>query len=78
MFERLARGWFQGSGSHSYNSFIRALFEGNLEEMNVYMNEVATSCFSTFDTGTKPSQKATPERFYHGFVLGLRNLKEIK
>lgn len=26
--------------------------------------------FGRFDTGTKPSEKQ-PERFYHGFVLGL-------
>ena len=26
--------------------------------------------FSSFDTGTRPSE-AEPERFYHGFVLGL-------
>ena len=26
--------------------------------------------FSSFDSGTKPSD-AAPERFYHGFVLGL-------
>ena len=24
-----------------------------------------------FDSGTKPSEKSEPERFYHGFVLGL-------
>jgi len=27
--------------------------------------------FSSFDAGTHPSEKANPERFYHGFVLGL-------
>ncbi len=27
--------------------------------------------FSFFDTGNKPSERAEPERFYHGFVLGL-------
>ena len=39
--------------------------------MNVYMNEVARLTFSNFDTGNRPSGKANPERFYHGFVLGL-------
>ena len=34
------------------------------------MNDVAFKIFSYFDTGTNPS-KAQPERFYHGFVLGL-------
>ena len=39
--------------------------------MNKYMNEITSAMFSTFDTGKKPSEKAEPERFYHGFVLGL-------
>lgn len=39
--------------------------------MNHYMNEVALSTFSYFDTGKKYSDELAPERFYHGFVLGL-------
>ena len=35
-----------------------------------YMNRVALKTFSYFDTGKEPSG-AEPERFYHGFVLGL-------
>lgn len=35
------------------------------------MNEVALTTFSSFDTGTHPSANAQPERFYHGFVLGM-------
>ena len=27
--------------------------------------------FSCFDSGNKPSEESEPERFYHGFVLGL-------
>ncbi|MBO6133311.1 MAG: PD-(D/E)XK nuclease domain-containing protein, partial [Lachnospiraceae bacterium] len=27
--------------------------------------------FSFFDTGDRPSDRTEPERFYHGFVLGL-------
>lgn len=38
--------------------------------MNRYMNDVALSTFSVFDTGNQPSE-SEPERFYHGFVLGL-------
>lgn len=43
--------------------------------MNIYMNRVALEIFSSFDTGSsctkdKPSV-GEPERFYHGFVLGL-------
>ena len=35
------------------------------------MNEVALATFSSFDTGSHPSGRTQPERFYHGFVLGL-------
>ena len=38
--------------------------------MNHYMNRVALATFSYFDTGKNPSGEE-PERFYHGFVLGL-------
>ena len=38
--------------------------------MNAYMNRVALRTFSYFDVGKKPSEEE-PERFYHGFVLGL-------
>ena len=34
------------------------------------MNRVALKTFSYFDTGNNPSYDE-PERFYHGFVLGL-------
>ena len=43
---------------------------GDKKAMNAYMNRVALSTFSYFDTGRNPSVEA-PERFYHGFVLGL-------
>ena len=50
---------------------MKALLKGSLKEMNIYMNDVALATFSSFDTGKKPSEKGQPERFYHGFVLGL-------
>ncbi|MCI8995785.1 MAG: hypothetical protein HFI30_08885, partial [Lachnospiraceae bacterium] len=54
-----------------YNDFIKALLSDDLKAMNHYMNKVALATFSSFDTGNKPSESAEPERFYHGFVLGL-------
>ena len=53
------------------NAFYKALLKGDLEGMNDYMNAISCELFSSFDTGKKPSQKTQPERFYHGFVLGL-------
>lgn len=70
MFEKMVRDWFSES-EHSYNEFIRALLRGDLKAMNAYMNRVALATFSFFDTGKRPSEYAEPERFYHGFVLGL-------
>jgi hypothetical protein len=39
--------------------------------MNEFMNEVALNSFSSFDIGGRISKLDAPERFYHGFVLGL-------
>lgn len=69
MFSNMIRGWFSGSNS-SYNDFIKALLKDDLDAMNDYMNRVALSTFSYFDTGAGPAG-AEPEKFYHGFVLGL-------
>ena len=69
MFRSIVRGWFRCAKT-DYNGFVKALLNGNLKEMNVYMNEVTLKTFSYFDTGKNPS-RSEPERFYHGFVLGL-------
>lgn len=70
MFKNMVRGWFMGDASN-YNAFIKALLLGDRKAMNRYMNRVALATFSFFDVGNKPSAYAEPERFYHGFVLGL-------
>lgn len=70
MFSEMFTGWFQNTRSN-YNAFIKAMLCGNIKEMNAYMNEVALATFSSFDTGSHPSDRTQPERFYHGFVLGL-------
>ena len=70
MFESMFAGWFENQDAN-YNDFVKALLKGNLKEMNIYMNDVALATFSSFDTGRRPSAKSQPERFYHGFVLGL-------
>lgn len=69
-FERMIEGWFS-QHTQDYNGFIKALLRDDLKAMNVYMNRVALATFSFFDTGNHPSESAEPERFYHGFVLGL-------
>ena len=69
MFKNMVRGWFQPAKA-DYNDFIKAMLVGDKKAMNAYMNRVALNIFSYFDTGNRPSGEE-PERFYHGFVLGL-------
>ena len=69
MFNNMVRGWFK-CVQVDYNDFIKAMLEDDIDAMNEYMNRVAFSTFSYFDTGREPSREE-PERFYHGFVLGL-------
>jgi len=69
MFEGLISNWF--AEGDRYSNFIKALLLNDLKYMNQFMNDLSVSMFSSFDTGKKPSEKTEPERFYHGFVLGL-------
>ena len=72
MFRRMVAEWFrQPASASAYNTFIKALLLGDVDAMNTYINRVASATFSYFDTGKNPSGEAEPERFYHGFVLGL-------
>lgn len=68
MFGKLIRDWF--ANDQSFNGFVKSMLAGNVLDMNRYMNDVALNTFSSFDSGNKPSGKE-PEKFYHGFVLGL-------
>lgn len=84
MFQRIIEDWF-ARFAPSYNEFIKALLLGDTRAMNTYMNRTALATFSclacvkrssgpflsSFDTGKRPSATTEPERFYHGFVLGL-------
>ncbi|MDE6977618.1 MAG: ATP-binding protein [Lachnospiraceae bacterium] len=69
MFEQLIEGWFKGCGRVNY-AFLHALMTDDVKAMNTYMNRVALQTFSYFDALSHPSEEE-PERFYHGFVLGL-------
>lgn len=72
MFRSMVRSWFD-SPSSNYNDFLKALLLGDIKAMNTYMNKVTLEMFSYFDTGhgSQGERGANPERFYHGFVLGL-------
>ena len=70
MFEDMVKNWFSDDNI-PYHGFLQAFLQNDIDYMNDYMNLVAEQIFSSFDTGNKPSKSADPERFYHGFVLGL-------
>lgn len=69
MFRRIISDWFAGCRRLN-NAFLQAMLTGDVRAMNTYMNKVALQTFSYFDTGKNPSEEE-PERFYHGFVLGM-------
>ena len=70
MFSSLFKGWFYQSRSN-YNQFVKALLNSDLDAMNYYMNQISMATFSYFDMSGKEDESGAPERFYHGFVLGL-------
>ena len=61
----LISNWFKNSITYN-RKFIKALLSDNLEDMNINLNHITKNVFSFFDTSGHE-----PERFYHGFVLGL-------
>lgn len=69
MFIIIVKEWFDETDD-SYSEFVSAMLQGNKKYMNEYMNNITQDVFSYFDTGKRPSRQE-PERFYHGFVLGL-------
>ena len=69
MFQRMIHDWF-APVQPDYNDFVKAMVAGDVDAMNEYMNRIALQTFSYFDTGDRASG-AEPERFYHGFVLGV-------
>ena len=74
MFENMIRDWFSDEDV-PYNEFVRALLRDDVKEMNHYMNDISMATFSYFDVGNSQNNHTLksdrPERFYHGFVLGL-------
>ena len=70
-FKDMVKKWFAPAHKGTLNSLSRALLEGDAEAAEQRLGTVVSSCVSTFDTGTKASKKAQPERFFHGLVLGM-------
>ena len=71
MFRGMVKGWFGGNSEMAYSNIIKALLMNDVDGMNEFMNRIALHSFSSFDIAKNASDDDAPERFYHGFVLGL-------
>ena len=68
MFEDMVRGWFNEGGY--FGKFVTAMLCGNVEGVENYLGEIMLNTMSYFG-GEAESETKTPEKFYHGLVLGL-------
>jgi len=69
-FRKMIKKWFNNTGKN-YNEFVKSLLNDNLDTMEECLENLAVSMMSFFDGGKNESEKVSPEKFYHGFVLGL-------
>ena len=69
MFRKMILAWFKKDAS--FDEFVSAMFREDVMEMNIYMEEVMSSVFSSFDSMENTSDRKNTENFYHGLVLGL-------
>lgn len=70
MFEKMVSGWFTAKTTR-YSRLLRSLLDGNTDDLNEYMNLLTESMFSYFDCADSEDDFYAPEKFYHGFVLGM-------
>ena len=70
MFRKLIKDWFMES-EDNYSDFISAMLCCDIQTMNEYMNLLTVSMVSSFDSSKNANDFLAPEKFYHGFVLGL-------
>ncbi|MBQ7457227.1 MAG: AAA family ATPase [Desulfovibrio sp.] len=63
--------WFEELSNEDY-TFLQALLDDDIENMNELMSDICESTFSYFDIrGSVKNERREAENFYHGFVLGL-------
>jgi len=79
LYSTQIQSWFGGSSDtlQIYQKMLQNLVAGNIDEFCELFSLFSVETISSFDTGGKK-----PEKFYHGFVLGmlasLRETHEIK
>lgn len=65
MLLEFIKGWFSNS-RNGYSDFVTAMLCHDVEYMTEYLSKICNRVFSYYDTSGDE-----PERFYHGFVLGM-------
>lgn len=67
IYRSMVKGWLaERLGYEQYDAFLGALLKGNLLDFSKMLKKILVETLSIFDvTGNNP------EKFYHGFVLGL-------
>ena len=67
LYRDVIRGWLgQAIGYEQYLAFLLSLTEGRVDEFSHRLQKYLLVTFSIFDATEK-----NPEKFYHGFVLGM-------
>ena len=67
LYRSIIRGWFDDSlGYSNYQNFLKSLTRGDVEEFTLRLKDCIQNSFSIFDVSGHH-----PEKFYHGFVLGM-------
>jgi Predicted AAA-ATPase/PD-(D/E)XK nuclease superfamily len=67
LYQTLVQSWLIApAGQGRYLAFLFSLTEGRIDEFSQYLQKYLLETMSVFDASGKE-----PEKFYHGFVLGL-------
>ena len=68
MFQQMVQGWF--AQTRALPRFAKAIFQGDEESAEAYLNDIMRTSMSFFDGGVHSAIRPA-ENFYHGLVLGL-------
>jgi hypothetical protein len=68
LYQRFIFEWLSGNNAIKFNHFLQNLLKGEIEDFADHLRHIMLVMFSVHDV--KGSEK-NPERFFHGFMLGL-------
>jgi hypothetical protein len=69
LYQRFIFEWLSGSNNAiKFNNFLQNLLQGKVEDFSDHLRHIMLVMFSVHDV---KGSKENPERFFHGFMLGL-------